>query len=459
MKAQKSVSFIKKCLLAVCLLFAGTSISVSVLHADPITEGDVLTLDKAVEIGLQNHPSIDAQKYQVKVGEAKIGQSRASYYPQITISTGYSRISPVDTETSSQTSQSGMTPGTSIPTGLNGQENSYNQYTSNASLNQLLFDFGKTWGQVNVQKLNTEAARFQLENTKDQVIFSVKQAYYMLLGFQHALIVAAEAVENFKNHLNVAASYYRAGIKPKFDVTKAEVDYTNAELYYIKVENSVRVARVNLNNAMGLFHKTVPAYTLVDDQNIEPYDVTLDNAVETAYAKRADLQAVQLQKEASKESIAVSQKGYFPTFSGVASYTYVGSDYPLDGGWYAGAYLVFPLFSGFMTKNQVEEAKANYEVVNANERALKQQIYLELEQAYIALREAFQSRRKTELSVRQANENRDLATQRYKAGIGTPEELSDALVAYSNARLADITALYDYKIARDRIERSIGGVN
>jgi len=50
------------------------------------------------------------------------------------------------------------------------------------ALSQLIFDFGKTGAQVKAQKLSTEAARHDLANTKEQVVFDVKQAYYNLLG-------------------------------------------------------------------------------------------------------------------------------------------------------------------------------------------------------------------------------------------------------------------------------------
>lgn len=431
-----------------------------VLYAQAITAGEVLTLNKAIEIALKNQPAILAQTNQVKVGEARVRQSQANYFPQISAAAGYSRISPVTPETSATTSQAGMPPGTSIPTGLAGRgDEDFDQYSASAYVNQLLFDFGKTGAQVKVQKLNTEATRFNVKNTKDQVILNVKQAYYLLLGAQHSRDVAAESVDNFRNHLNVARDYYRAGMKPKFDVTKAEVDLSNAELVLIRAENGVRVGTVNLNNAMGLFHTDVPPYTVEDDITFVPGEPAMERAVQSVYERRADLLALQKQKEAAEESIRFYQKGYFPILSGVASYTYVGADFPLDSGWYAGANLVFPLFSGFLTKNQVMEARANLEVIDANERGLKQAILLELEQAFLALREAAASHKKTELAVRQAKENQELAAERYRSGIGTSTEVTDALVAYANARLADIAALYDYKISQARIERAIGGVD
>lgn len=441
-------------LIFLCFLIAASMKVTPVLYAQTITPGEVLTLNKAIAIALQNQPAIVAQAYQVQAGEAKVGQSQANYYPQINVATGYTRISPVSP--SINQSQAGMPPGTFIPSG---GTTSFDQYSTTAYVNQLLFDFGKTGSQVKVQKLNTEAALFNLQNAKDQVIFNVKQAYYSLLGAEHAHNVAAEAVDNFRNHLTVARGYYTAGMKPKFDVTKAEVDLSSAELNLIKMDNNVRAARVNLNNAMGLFQTDVPLYTIEDDVSFAPSELNMKEALEIVYGRRADLRSLQKQKEAAMESVTLSQKGYFPTLSGFASYTYVGPELPLDSGWYAGANLILPLFSGFLTKNQVTEARANLEVINANERGLKQQILLDLEQAFNALREASESRRKTELSVRQAKENQELAIERYRSGIGTPAELSDALVAYANAQLADIGALYDYKIAQARIERAIGRMN
>lgn len=438
-------------------LIAASINATPALYAQAINAGEVLTLNKAIEIALQNQPAIVAQASQVQAGEARIGQSQANYFPQINISSGYTRISPVKPDTSANTSQAGMPPGTSIPTGVAGRGNDpFDQYSASAYVNQLLFDFGKTGAQVNVQKLNTEAARFNLQNARDQIIFNVTQAYYNLLGAEHARNVAIESVNNFRNHLNVAIGFHRAGMKPKFDVTKAEVDLSSAELNLIKAENNVRAGMVSLNNVMGLFQTDVPLYTIQDDVSFTPFELTIKEALEIVYDRRADLKVVQKQKDAATESVRLYQKGYFPTFSGVASYTFVGPEFPLDSGWYAGAHLVFPLFSGFLTKNQVAEARANLEVLNANERGLKQAIMLDLVQAFNSLKEASESRRKTELSVRQARENQELAVERYNSGIGTPAELSDALVAYANARLADITALYDYKIARARIERAIG---
>jgi outer membrane protein len=441
----------------ILLLFVCVQWSEAPCLAQTIAEGEVLTIDKAIAIAIKNQPTIMAQAGQVKANEAKIGQAQANFFPQINVASGYSRVNPVNPNTSLTTSLAGMPPGTSIPSGLAGRgSDAYSQYSTTAYLNLILFDFGKTWNQVEVQKLNTDAARFNYRNVRDQVIFNVQQAYYSLIAANRASDVAAETVDNFRNHYERARGYYLAGIKPRYDVTKAEVDLRGAELNQIKADNVAKIGKVNLDNAMGLFNSHATSYTVPEDTDFEPFKLIQKEAYDIAYEKRPDLLALKKQKEAAHESVQLAKKGYLPTLNGVASYTFVGNDFPLDGGWVVGANLIIPIFTGLSTVQQVAEAKANLEVVDSNERNLKLTILLELEQAFIALQEAAESRRKAEATISQAREGQQLALERYRSGLGNATEVTDALVAYANAQVAVVSARYDYKIAQARIEKAIG---
>ena len=61
-----------------------------------------------------------------------------------------------------------------------------------------------------------------------------------------------------------------------------------------------------------------------------------------------------------------------------------------------------------------------------------------------------------DVSIRQAAENLDLANGRYASGVGSPIEVTDALVAATNAKTAQISALYDYKLAKASLEKAVG---
>ena len=409
--------------------------------AQPIAEGEQLTLSRAIEIALANQPTIRAGQSQVRVGEARIGQAQANYYPQLTYTADYNRVSPA---TSSNRVISPVT----------GNSGAYDQYISGVALNQLIYDFGKTGSQVKAQRFSTEASRFDLQSIRQLVVFNVRQSYYGILAAQALAKVAQESVGGFQHHLDQARGFFEVGLRPKFDVTKAEVDLGTARLNLIKAENLVRLSRVTLNNALGLTE--VPEYKVEAIPPFERYTLPFDEALRKAYEQRPDLLSIRAQKEASREQVNVAKSNYFPALTGNAFQTHTGTSFPLDHGWQFGLELRFPIFSGFLTTYQVAEARSTYDLVSANEAKLRQAALLEVQQAYLLLREADESVQNTELTVRQAKENLDLAQGRYDAGVGNPIEVSDALVAHATAQANYISALYNYKTASAGIERAIG---
>lgn len=410
---------------------------------NPIKKGERLDIQRCIELAIRNHPVINAARNTVKVNESRIGQARSNYYPQLNWKTGYSRISPAisgTTRSSSTTSSSGSS--------------TYDQYASNLNLTQNLYDFEKTATQVQIQNLNTDSSRQDLNTTEAQIILGVKQSYYSLVQAEKNREVARESVKQFQIHLEQAKGFFEVGVKPKFDVTKAEVDLSNAKLNLIRADNAFRIARVNLNNAIGV--PDAPEYSLDNTLLFEKYEVDLQEALKKAYNARPDLRSLMMKMEAGSQSMELAKKGYYPYVTGNASLGFEGQDFPLDKGWNVGATLNIPLFSGFQTKNQVAEAKATLDVLKDNEQSLRMQIRLEVEQAYSNLLEATEGIATAQLTVRQAEENFDLANGRYTAGVGNPIEVTDALVALSNAKTTHIAALTGFKTAQASLEKAMG---
>lgn len=396
-----------------------------------IKQGEILNLQRCIEIALKKHPDIIAATNNVNAYINKVGQSQADYYPQINLYSSYSRISPATSP-----------------------NNSYDNYSTGININQIIYDFGKTSTQVNIQNLNLNAARTDLESIYDRIIFNVKQKYFALLQTKRNKEVAEETVKQYQQHLEQAKGFFEVGVKPKFDVTKAEVDLGTAKLNLVIAENALKSAKANLDNAMGVPES--PDYIIEDNLQMVKYIITFDDAISNAYNNRPELKSIISRKEAAASAVELAIKGFYPVLTGNASYNWSGDNFPLDDGWNAGLTLSFPLFSGFLTKHQVEEAKANLNVQKANEESLRQSIFLEVQQAYLNLKEAEERIPIAELNVKQAQENFEIADGRYRAGVGNPIEVTDASVALTNAKTAYIKALYDYKIAIASLEKAMG---
>jgi TolC family type I secretion outer membrane protein len=398
-----------------------------------IRPGERLTLDRCLEIGLRQSPAIAAADSTLNAAGARVGQAQSVYYPQVNLTGSYDAFALSTDPTNDH----------------------QDLYQGTASLSQMIFDFGRTPSQVRIQRLNEDASRSDRRNTVSQVVFNVKQAYYNLLQTEKNRDVAIDTVKLTQDQLDQAQGFFDAGVKSKYDVTSAEVNLSNAKLALIRAENAVKVARVTLNNAMGM--PDAPEFEIEDTLAFQKNLVTYQDAVQRAYTNRPDLLALQARRDASRESISLARTGYYPALSGTANYTRADDHYvPERSGWSAGVMLTVPLFSGFLTKYQVKEAGENLNTSLANEETLRQSILLDVQQAYLNLRALEDGVAVAELTVRQAQENYDIVNGRYAAGVGSPLDVTNALVGLANARVNYIAALANYKVAEAALLKAMG---
>ncbi len=408
------------------------------IAAQPETAVNILTLSQCIDIALKKNPAILAAIYNVDVNRSRIGEARSNYYPQLSAQAAYDRIKPA--------------PGSSF-----GGATPFNEYTGSIAVSQTILDFGKTSSSVDISKYNFESSRSDLNTTQDTTILSVKQAYYGFLQATRNRDVAADIIKQFQLHLDQAQGFYNVGTKAKIDVIKAEVDLSNAQLSLINADNAVKIAKVNLDNAMGVTE--APEYTIEDNLSFQKYTITLNEATSKAFDNRPDLKSIVAKRQAAETNISLQKTGYYPVLSGNASYNMSEVDLPprtTSNSWDIGVALTFPLFSGFLTTHQVAEAKSNLYVLRANEEALRQQIILDVRQAYLNLQAAEASISTADLAAKQAKENLDLANGRYAAGVGSPVEVSDAFATYVSSQAAYTGALYNYKTAEASIEKAMG---
>src|SRR5208337_2673353 len=145
---------------------------------------------------------------------------------------------------------------------------------------------------------------------------------------------ADESVGQYKQHLDQSRGFYEIGTKPRYDVITAEVNLSNAKLNLITADNALKIARVNLNNAMGV--PDAPAYSVEDSLAFNRYQITLDEALSRAMTNRPDIKSLDLRSRAAEESVQLAKTGYYPALTGSASYNWEGTKFPLDNGWNIG---------------------------------------------------------------------------------------------------------------------------
>jgi TolC family type I secretion outer membrane protein len=400
---------------------------------------DTLTVERAVQLALDHHPSLRSAEANVRGAVAGHKGAIAGYLPAITFSASATHNEGVFVFNPSVPSRNQI----------------YSNYTGGFQAQQTLFDFGKTINRVSASTDLADAAASDFVSARELVRVNVQIAYYGLLAARGVAAVNDEAVSQAEKHLLQAKAFYSVGTRPRFDVTKAEVDLANAKVNQIIAANQMQVAQVQLENAMG-FHPD-KLYTVSESLPSPLIAVTMDSARALALLHRPELQAAHLRAEAARSQAHAAWDQHLPTLSAVGTWNWNGFDpSPLYPRWTAGIQLTFPIFQGFSLDAQVEQANAAADAAQAAFDTQAQSVLLEVEQAYLGLKEAEERKVATAKLVEQADENFNLAQRQYAAGVGTAIEVADAQLSRSNAQITNIQAQYDYITSLVRLRRALG---
>jgi outer membrane protein TolC len=393
---------------------------------------------------LDNHPRIKAANERIGSQEAVLGQQMSAYYPTVNFNNRY------------QTSQSSTS---------GGADEASESYSSQASFNMTLYNFGKREGNVQSARETLNAVQQDYATTIQDIMLAVKQAYYVYLGAQELVRVRQDTVRSRELLVRQARGFYEVGTRARIDVARAEANLFSAQADLIATENAVKIAWVTLRNAMGL--PRLPEQPVALDSPEVQFSMNLAEARNVAFDSRTELKSFEAQRRASDQLIATARRGHLPDLIFDANYgrRHVSNEtsngrtlntFPLQPTWSVGLSFNIPIFDGFRTTNRVEETLHNYYNLRAQEEDRRQLIALEVEQSYLRVVETQERIKANEAAAKASKENLDLARGRYEVGVGSIIEVTEAETLYTDAQTTYIRTIYEYKIADAQLARAMG---
>jgi outer membrane protein len=409
--------------------------------------GRELGLEEAVNIGLENAPLIVARIGDYIAAQQRVNQALAPMLPQLSANGSYGRLRQLSPASGASAT---------------------NDFGSiDATLSQLLWDFGRTWAAKDVAKYNAEALKEVLEAQKLDIAQLVKTQYFTLLLSKRLVNVNLAALDRAEVNLRSAQGFFQVGTQPKSFVTRAEVDVANARVNVIRAQNAVNLARVALNTAMGI---AINSPTEVRDLlTYQEFPTDREQLVSEALRNRPEYRQVKAQFDAAEAAVRQTFRDFFPNLFASGTYgiagvsggpafnqrtTYGFVDY--GNQWNVGLTLNWSIFDGGNRIARYKEAKANVEAFQARVRDTELQIWQNVEQSYLNLSESEERIGAAGKAVESAGENYQLARGRFDAGVANIIELTDAQLALTQAQSDQAQALADYRIAIARLERALG---
>jgi outer membrane protein len=402
---------------------------------------DTLTLDEAVRTALERQPQLRQARAGSEAASARADQQRSPLLPQV-IGSGAYRLetenSPIRVPGHASTDASGA-------------------WSFQATLSQLVWDFGQTSGRWRAALGAAEAQRQGEQAIRQQIVLGVRSAFFAARAASDLVGVARESLANQEARLAQTQGFVEVGTRPPIDLAQARTARANAQVQLISAENAYAIARAQLAQAMGLdgpagwevAEGTLPA--------VEGEERSTDELLTEAVSVRPDVAAAASQVRAQQASLGAVRGAYLPAVGVSTGVTdagpNLGSTY---WNWNAQATLTWNLFQGGLTRAQEQEARANLDSLSAQADTLRQQVRLEVEQARLAVRAAKASLVATAEALESAREQLRLAEGRYQTGAGSALELSDAQVTATTAGAQRVRAGYDLATARAQLLKAVG---
>jgi outer membrane protein TolC len=444
----------KKLKIILALALAGFAASGKVTAQDADTNSPAwltqpLSLMSALNIALQQNPTILKAQNDLEASHGVVVQTRAVALPQVQATGQYKDTDPNAVE--------GIGP-FSVP---------HENWNAGVQIVQSIYQGGKLMAAVRAAKVTKQQALAQYQATLADTLLAVRLAYYDILLAAEQITVNEASVNLLQKELDDQQRRYDAGTVPHFNVLRARVSVANARPPLIQAQNNYRIAKNNLANLLGYnlpreIWDNIPL-NLIDTLDATPYQINLPDALQQALAKRPELVALRKTEELQKLNITDASSGYKPNLQVFAGYNWFNAQFtpPVTlnhdiNGWNAGARVSWDIFDGMLTHGKVVQAKALYAKSKTSVDEEARNIELEVRTTYSDFLEAQEVLESQKTVQAEAEEALREANARADAGTGTQLDVLDAENSLTQARSTQVQALHDYDAARARFERAIG---
>jgi outer membrane protein len=413
---------------------------------DPATATISITLTDAERLALKNNPRITASHLLALAAGQVTRETRSGELPQIT-----GAITAEKAEDGSRIGAGALT-----------DSRLYSHAGTGGSFSQLITDFGHTRDLVATNKLQQKAQDQSALATEQDVLLTTDQAFYRLLDAQSLLEVAKATVAARGDVQNLTSALTRSALKSSLDLNIASADLSQSQLLELDAENGVASASAAL--AALLSAPADALYHAVEDPAAAPPPPPSPDSSATmnagAQAQRPDLQALRLNAAADQKFAKAQQLQHLPTISALAigGITPISPDGVFDPHWYAagGVNLTLPLFTGFRIDAQAEEARLRQKAAEKQAQDLSDTIARDVRIAILNAQTAFRRIAVADQFRQQTAQALVLAQTRYKLGLSSIVELSQAQLQSTQAAVAAVNARYDYLLALRSLDYARG---
>ena len=413
------------------------------------------TLEQSLDYALSNNPELSIMQSRIEQANAQLGESLASFYPQIKASLSYQHSDNPAQAFAMIIAQRRLNFGGGDFNHPGGVDNYRPQVTATYSL----FRGGQDYYRKQAAELGVETSELEKSATRNQLLNNVTAAFYGELAAMEAHDISLRSIEAVQSELNQSKIRFDSGVLLKSDVLSLEVQLAEAKDAEIQAANAIEIAHSMLKTLLGISASEPFAINTSQSALSPEAPAGFDALLEQANSRHPELKAAEKRAAIAEEQLNVAKAAHLPRADAFVSYGSDSKDLAFSSNRdnvSAGVMVEVDVFSGFATQEKIKKAEHELNAAHEMVRQTRLQMENHVKSAHLRLMEALNRQQVAKVAVNAAEEALRLVNEQRNAGVVTVTRYIEAEVARDKAKTRDISARYDALRAEAELKQATG---
>ncbi len=419
------------------------------------------TLEQAMEYAEKHHLNRVLAEKDIEDAKLQIKETSAVGYPQLNgeiTFTHYLKLQPTtfpETFLNPAGDPSKIVKGPAFGT--------KNNFSGSLNLTQLIFDYTYLIGLEAARKLK-DLRNVQLEYTTQEIRKNVREAYIGTYIVQIGEETIQKNVESLEKILFETKALYKSGFVEQLDIDRLELSLANLAIESQKLKEQTKILMNVLKFQMG--YPMGMELEIADDlKELEQEALQAGVSADPIdLSKRKEFQIFDSRLEINSINIRRLKAEQYPSLAGYGSYNLalVGNKLINSGQafWlpssFVGLQVNVPIFDGFRNKRSIQRAQIAYDKIDLEMEAVKRGVILEISNAKVNYSNALQNLVSTKNNIGLAEKIYNTAKIKYKEGVGSSLEITQAEQSLYQSQSNYNRALYDLLVAKAQLDNAMG---
>lgn len=405
---------------------------------------DSLALKSVIQKVITTYPSVKVAEEAILNADSRIALAKTGYNPEVDMTASFTNLGPVTKLTLPDFGTFQVYPG--------------NNYSASVNLRQLLYDFGRTRQNVELENKGKAIGEQTLEQVKQKLSLYTINSYYSLVFLQAAIKIKDEQISALNEHLQYIQKVLATGSATEYQVLTTKVKMSSVESQKVDLIAALTAQQAAMNSLLGNEQAVKPVVR--NEVAVEPPVIPTDSVVAYAFRnrdevlineKRASLAElrygmVKLQNKPmlSLQASGGAKNGYIPYLNRLTPNYVVGLGFRV------------PIFDGMKNKYNLSQAQSAITSLSYESESTRRSISNEVFESEALMFAASKKVSQSELQHQQALKAYSLAQTSFKSGMITNLDLLDANTSVSESSLMLLKAKIDYATSVYKLKAALG---